>query len=172
MPMRLLREWKPLPSLCAQPSMNRTGCVFLRSCRRTYHRYFFQELLTSIIRGFEESILQPAYTELEHSKEECGKLRNRLRQRENAEKQVNDLQVQLHEVKKEKQEAKAICRRLHNELDSSQVNIRRLSQRIDRIKWELEQANTECQRLEVQSAKQDQEVRMRKCHKRSCICFE
>jgi uncharacterized coiled-coil DUF342 family protein len=135
------------------------------------YRYFYQELLTSIIRDFEESMLQPAYTELEHSKEECSKLRDRLRQTENAEKLVNDLQVQLREVKTERQEIRAKCRVLQDELDSSQVNIGRLSRRIDRVKCELEQANTECQRLEMQSAKQDQEVRIRNCHSRSCICF-
>lgn len=116
-------------------------------------------------------MLQPTYTELEHSKEECNKLRNRLRQTEGAEKLVNDLQVQLHEVKTERQEVRAKCRTLQDELDSSQVNVGRLSRRVGRMKCELEQANAECQRLEMQSAKQDQEVRIRNCHSRSCIRF-
>lgn len=151
--------------------MNRTGCVSPRFGWRIYHQYFYQELLTSIIRGFEESMLQPAYTELEHSKEECSKLHTRLRQTEKAEKLANDLQVQLHEVKKERQEVRAKCRVLQDELDLSQANMGRLSRRIDRVKCELEQANTECQRLEMQSAKQDQEVRIRNSHSRSCIYF-
>lgn len=151
--------------------MNRTECVSLLFCGRRHDRYFYQELLTSIIRDCEESLLQPAYTELEHSKEECSKLRDRLKQTEKAEKLANDLLGQLLEVKQERQEVRAKCRGLQDELDSSQVNMGRLSRRIDRMKCELEQANTECQRLEMQSAKQDQEVCIRNCHSRSCTRF-
>jgi chromosome segregation ATPase len=105
------------------------------------------------------------YTELEHSKEECCKLRDQLKQTENTEVLVDDLRIQLQRVKKERQEAKATCRALQDKLDSSEADKLRLSRRIERVKSERDQVNAERQRLEVQFAEQGQLVRTRSCHK-------
>ncbi|KAF8352208.1 hypothetical protein F5887DRAFT_18265 [Amanita rubescens] len=114
------------------------------------------EQLTSVIRNIGEFILQPMSTELDHSKEECCKLRDQLKQAENTEILVDDLRIQLQRVKKERQEVKATCRALQDKLDSSEADKLRLSRRIDRVKSERDQANAERQRLEVQFAEQGQ----------------
>ncbi len=105
------------------------------------------------------------YTELEHSKEERCELRDQLEQMEHTKALVDDLRIQLHVVKKDRQEAKAMCRALQDKLDSSEADKLRLSRRIDRVKCERDQANTERQRLGVQFAEQGQLVRTYSCHK-------
>lgn len=112
------------------------------------------------------------YTELEHSKEKCSELRAQLQQTENIEIVVNDLRTRLHEVKKQRQEAKAMCRALQDKLDLSEADKLRLSRRIDRVKIERDQAITERQRLEEQFAEQSQLVRTRSCHKLLLHTFE
>jgi uncharacterized coiled-coil DUF342 family protein len=112
------------------------------------------------------------YTELEYSKEESSELRNQLQRTENTKIVVNNLRAQLHEVKKERQEAKAMCRALQDKLDSSEADKLRLSRRIDRMKFERDQAIAERQRLEEQFAEQSQLVRTRSWHKLLLHTFE
>jgi len=164
-PRHQTRKWKPLQSFCVRQWTNRTECVSVQPFGSTYHWYFYQEQFTSVVKNIDEFILQPMYTELEHSKEECCKLRDQLKQTENTEVLVDDLRIQLQRVKKERQEAKATCRALQDKLDSSEADKLRLSRRIERVKSERDQVNAERQRLEVQFAEQGQLVRTRSCHK-------